>query len=81
MGQSQHLISFMMGLVYLWDMLKDWYDVCDHTPYLHDLQITHWDLENNKLLRFIDDAHPPGFAVLNIRVGVVIVIVIVTIHV
>jgi WD40 repeat protein len=30
--------------------------------------ITHWDLENNKLLRFIDDAHPPGFAVLNLRV-------------
>ena len=35
-------------------------------------QITHWDLENNKVLRFIDDAHPPGFAVLSIKVGVVV---------
>lgn len=33
------------------------------------LQITHWDLTNNKLLRFIDNAHPPGFGVLNIRVS------------
>ena len=39
-------------------------------------QITHWDLENNKLLRFIDDAHPPGFAVLNIRVGRVCIVIV-----
>uniref|UniRef100_A0A1X7VJT1 Uncharacterized protein n=1 Tax=Amphimedon queenslandica TaxID=400682 RepID=A0A1X7VJT1_AMPQE len=29
--------------------------------------ITHWDLESNKTLRFIEDAHPPGYAVLSIK--------------
>ena len=31
-------------------------------------QITHWDLTTHRLLRLIEDAHPPGFAVINIRV-------------
>jgi hypothetical protein len=34
------------------------------------LQITHWDVAANKCLRFIDNAHPPGFGVLNIKVHV-----------
>ena len=31
-------------------------------------QITHWDLTSNKCLRFIDNAHPPGFGVLSVKV-------------
>ncbi|KAL5471029.1 hypothetical protein EMCRGX_G029102 [Ephydatia muelleri] len=29
--------------------------------------ITHWDLTSNKCLRIIDNAHPPGFAVLSVK--------------
>lgn len=32
------------------------------------LQITMWDLTNGKLLRTITDAHPPGSAVLHVKV-------------
>ena len=31
-------------------------------------QLTHWDLSSHKCLRFITDAHPPGFGVLRVRV-------------
>lgn len=34
---------------------------------LHD-QITMWDLANGKLLRTITDAHPPGTAILHVKV-------------
>ena len=34
-------------------------------------QITHWDLTSYKCLRFITDAHPPGFGVLRVRVSLV----------
>jgi WD40 repeat protein len=29
--------------------------------------ITHWDLTSYKCLRFVTDAHPPGFGVLRVR--------------
>lgn len=32
------------------------------------LQITMWDLASGKLLRSITDAHPPGTAILHIKV-------------
>lgn len=31
-------------------------------------QITMWDLANGKLLRTITDAHPPGTAILHVKV-------------
>ena len=40
-------------------------------PLFSSPQITHWDLESNKTLRFIEDAHPPGYAVLSIKVRMV----------
>lgn len=32
------------------------------------MQITMWDLANGKLLRTITDAHPPGTAILHVKV-------------
>lgn len=32
------------------------------------IQITMWDLANGKLLRTITDAHPPGTAILHVKV-------------
>ena len=32
------------------------------------LQITMWDLTNGKLIRTITDVHPPGTAILHVKV-------------
>ena len=39
-----------------------------YTPVIFGLQITMWDLTNGKLLRTITDAHPPGTAILHVKV-------------
>jgi hypothetical protein len=42
------------------------YEIIQHILFF--LQITMWDLTNGKLIRTITDAHPPGTAVLHIKV-------------
>lgn len=37
-------------------------------------QITMWDLANGKLLRTITDAHPPGTAILHVKVNTFILV-------
>lgn len=33
------------------------------------VKITYWDLVSNKCLSMMNDVHPPGFGVLNVKVS------------